>query len=171
VPSANLIFTVAAPNGAFVTVTFNTPSGFLAPIEDSDGNKLVGPQTRTATVTPPETTRPTILSATAFVGSSTLTLTFSEPVYCLPFSPFSTFAIRDDDPSADSVVTGMGSNACGATQATADTSFSVTVNQPFRSDRNYTFAVVPVIVTEIRDIAGNWLLATELPIALTPFVP
>jgi len=170
VSSANVILPQAAPNGAFVTVTFST-LGFFAPLEDSDGNALMAPQTRTATAAPPETMRPTILSATAAVGAVTVTLTFSEPVYCLPFSTFGTFAIHDDDPAADPVVTGMGSNPCSTSQATADTSFSVTTNTPFLADRNYTFAVVPLIVPEIRDVMGNWLLAAEVPIVVAPYVP
>jgi hypothetical protein len=170
VVTANLLFPFAAPNGAFVTVTANT-AGFQSSLEDSDGNALLAPQTRTATATPPETIRPTIVSATSAVGTSTVTLTFSEPVYCLPFSVFDTFAIHDDDPSADPVVTGMGSNACAPSVGTADTSFSVTTNTPFLTGRTYTFVVVPAFVPQIRDIFGNALLAAEVPIAVAPFVP
>ena len=66
VVTANLVFPFAAPNGAFVTVTANT-AGFQSSLEDSDGNALLAPQTRTATATPPETTRPT-RSPTATLG-------------------------------------------------------------------------------------------------------
>jgi hypothetical protein len=170
VVTANLLFPVAAPNGAFVTVTANR-SGFQSSLVDSDGNALLAPQTRTATATPPETTRPRIVSATSSVGTNTVTLTFSEPVYCLPFSVFDTFAIHDDDPSADPVVTGMGSNSCAPSIGTADTSFSVTTNTPFLSGRTYTLVVVPLVVPQIRDIFGNSLLPAEIPIAVAPFVP
>jgi hypothetical protein len=170
VVTANLLFPSAAPNGAFVTVTANT-SGFQSSLLDSDGNALLAPQTRTATATPPERIRPTIASATATLGSLTVTLTFSEPVYCLPFSVLDTFAIHDDDPSADPVVTGFGSNACASSLATADTSFSVTTNTSFLSGRTYTLVVVPLFVPQIRDIFGNSLNAVEVPIAIAPFVP
>jgi hypothetical protein len=168
--TANLLFPSAAPNGAFVTVTANT-SGFQSSLIDSDGNALLAPQTRTATATPPETTRPTIVSATSTLGALTMTLTFSEPVYCLPFSVFDTFAIHDDDPAADPVVTGMGSNPCATSIGTADTSFSLTTNSSFLSGRTYTLVVVPLFVPQIRDIFGNSPVAVEVPIAVAPFVP
>jgi hypothetical protein len=169
VVTATLLFPFAAPNGAFVTVTANT-SGFQSSLVDSDGNALLAPQTRTATATPPETTRPTIVSATANVGSQMVTLTFSEPVYCLPFSVFDTFAIHDDDPAADPVVTGMGF-PCSSSIGTADTSFTLTTNTSFLSGRTYTLVVVPLFVPQIRDIYGNSLNGVEVPIALAPFVP
>ncbi|MGH2490197.1 MAG: hypothetical protein ACRDF9_01695 [Candidatus Limnocylindria bacterium] len=170
VATAIVLLVQAAPPGAFVTVTFNT-LGFLAPVEDRDGNPLVAPQTRIAIATPPETVRPTIVSATSAVGTNTVRLTFSEPIWCLPFSVVGTFAIHDDDPADDPVVTGMGSDGCGPSIGTADTSFSVTVSPPFRSDRNYTFVVVGGFTPNVRDLFGNWLFATEIPIVVAPFVP
>jgi hypothetical protein len=170
VAAANLLLVQAAPPGAFVTVTFNTLS-FFAPVADRDGNALVAPQTRIAIATPPETVRPTIVSATSAVGATTVRLTFSEPIYCLPFSVVGTFAIHDDDPDNDIVVTGMGSDACGLSVLTADTSFAVTTSAAFRPDRNYTFVLVGGFTPNVRDIFGNWLFALEIPIAVAPYVP
>jgi len=168
--TAIVLFPNAAPPGAFVTLTANT-AGFQSSLLDVDGNALIAPQTRTATATPPETTRPMITSATSAVGTSQVKLTFSEPVWCQPFSPFTTFAIRDDNPSDDPVVTGMGSDGCGPSLLTADTSFSVTTSTPFQSDRNYTFVVVGGFTPNVRDIYGNWVFTAELPIVVAPYVP
>jgi hypothetical protein len=117
----------------------------------------VGPQTRTTVATAPETIRPTIVSANGAVGSTTLTFTFSEPVYCtaLSFDP-TDFNLTDSNTStADPIVVSAGfSNVCGATQSTADTSFSVSLNQPLPAERTYT-ATITAEFNELQDVAGN----------------
>jgi hypothetical protein len=167
--TANVLFPNAAPFGAFVTLTANT-AGFQSSVLDIEGNALIAPQTRTATATAPETIKPRIVSATSAVGTATVTLTFSEPVYCLPFFPLDVFAIHDDDPGADLVITGMGSDVCSTALTTADTSFSLTTLSAFRPGLSYTFVVINFL-PQIRDLAGNILLAAEVPIAVAPFVP
>lgn len=169
VATANLAFPLAVPNGAFVGVTLNGLFfGSAGPFADSDGNPIEAPQTRTATATPPETIRPTLLSATATVGSQTLTLGFSEPVYCgfsLTFNA-SDFTISDDDAATDDLmVTGAGANSCASTQVTADLSFSVITHAPFLSGRNYTVTLTPEF-NEIQDVVGNDLQPTDRPIVV-----
>jgi len=169
VATANLAFPLEVPSGAFVGVTLNGLFfGSAGPFADSDGNPIEAPQTRTATATRPETTRPTLLSATATLGSRTLTLTFSEPVYCgfsLMFTA-SDFTISDDDAATDDLmVTGPGANQCASTQLTADLSFSVTTHATFLLGRNYTVTLTPEF-NEIQDVVGNDLQPTDRPIVL-----
>src|SRR5687768_6716596 len=75
-------------NGAFVEVTLNarniaTAASDNESMRDVAGNFASAPQARQATATAPETTAPTLVSASGAVGSSTLTLNFSEPVKCV----------------------------------------------------------------------------------------
>jgi hypothetical protein len=162
VATANLLLANAMPNGAFVGVTLN-PSFFgslSGGFSDRDGNLIRAPQTRTATVTAPETIRPTLASATTTVGSTTLTLTFSEPVWC-SFSLLyneTDFTISDNDPATvDPMVTGPGTDFCGFSQIGADLSFSIITNAPFLAGRSYAVTLTPE-ANEIQDVVGNDLL-------------
>ena len=161
VTTAILGLTSAAPNGAFVTITlnFSFPSG--STLRDVDGNLARTPQTHTATATAPETIQPTITSASAAVGATSLTITFSEPVYCSPTLVYSAddFTITDNDPAtADPAVTGAGTNGCGFSALSADTSFSVNTNGPFLPGRIYIVTITPES-NEIQDVVGNDLLS------------
>jgi hypothetical protein len=162
VSTANLLLVVSAPNGAFVTVNINSSFGpFASWLRDRDGNLARAPQTRIAIATAPETTRPMIVSAAALIGATTLTINFSEPVYCAPFLIYgdSDFTISDGDPgTADPVVTGAGPNPCGGSLLTADTSFSVNTSEPFLPGRTYTVTLTPE-ADEIQDVVGNDLLS------------
>ena len=160
VSAANLLLLSPAPNGSFVTVTLNpTFSSFNVDLRDRDGNLARAPQTRTATVAPPERIPPSIISATAGIGATSAAITFSEPVYCTAFfvEP-SRVTISDDDPAnVDLVAVAMSPNdPCGSTQVSAHASFSVTTNGPFLPGRTYTVTLRPQ-PSEIRDIAGNSL--------------
>jgi hypothetical protein len=126
-------------------------------IRDTAGNFSAAPQARQATATAPETTAPTLVSASAAVGSSTLTLNFSEPVQCTGIS-FTTEDITlsdGDSATTDPSPTGVaGSNACGTSPTTADTSFSIVVGTSFPADRTYTVTLTPE-TDQLQDIVGN----------------
>jgi hypothetical protein len=162
VATANLLLAFAIPNGAFVGVTLNSsfPGSVSGTLADRDGNLIRAPQTRTATATAPETVRPTLVSATTTVGSTTLTLAFSEPVWCF-FSLLyneTDFTISDNDTTTvDPNVTGQGSDSCGVSQNTADLSFSITTDAPFLAGRSYIVTLTPE-ANEIQDVVGNDLL-------------
>ncbi|MDQ2912817.1 MAG: Ig-like domain-containing protein, partial [Chloroflexota bacterium] len=149
--------------GAFVEVTLNTRGAATTAsdneaIQDKAGNRALAPQARQATAQTPETTPPTLVSASGNVGSPTITLTFSEPVYCSAAAGW-VFAAEDivvDDTSSttDPSVTGAGSNACGTTPTTADTSFSFTISPSLKADTTYTVTLSPE-ANEIQDVFGN----------------
>ena len=160
------------PNGAFVEATLNirgvaTTASDNEDIRDIAGNFASAPQSRQATATAPETTAPTIVSAQGAVGSTTVTVTFSEPVYCTGLT-FGGEDITLDDSNAataDPTVTGTGSNACGSGVTTADTSFSVTLGAALPADRTYTLTLTPE-ANQLQDIVGNEL-ANPSSIAFT----
>jgi hypothetical protein len=162
VSTATLQLTNPVPNGAFVEATLNAVPGGTSTntdITDAAGNAANAPQSRQATATAPETTAPTISSITGAVGATTLTITFSEPVYCTGFSFDTTDITITDNNNAttDPTAAGAGTNACGATPTTADTSFSVNLNSPLPSDRTYVVTLTPE-ANEIQDIVGNDLV-------------
>jgi len=158
VTSAVLQLTNAIPNGAFVEATLNATAGTTnTNITDSAGNAAAAPQARQATATAPETTAPTVTSITGAVGSTTMTITFSEPVYCTGFNPADLTDLSFTDNNAattEATITGYGSNSCGTTPATADTSFSVTLSAPLPADRTYVVTLAPDL-NEIQDVVGN----------------
>jgi IPT/TIG domain-containing protein len=161
VTQAVVQLTTPMPNGAFVEATLNVRGAATAAsdnesIRDAAGNFILAPQARQATATAPETTAPTIASASGAVGSTTVTVTFSEAVYCTGFSFNGTDITLDDSNSAtvDPTVTGAGTNACGGSPTTADTSFSFTVGSALPADRQYTLTLTPE-AGEIQDIVGN----------------
>jgi hypothetical protein len=158
VSTAVLQLTTPMPNGAFVETTLNAvPAGGTtnANIEDAANNLAAAPQARQSTATAPETTAPTIVSASGAVSSNTITINFSEPVFCTGFSFDSTDITVDDTSSAtDPTVTGAGANACGASATTADTSFSFTISPVLKADTTYTVTLTPG-ANEIQDVVGN----------------
>src|SRR5437762_1098106 len=111
---------------ALVEVTLNA-SGAATTVSDSDaildaaGNRILAPQDRQATAQTQETTPPTLISASGAVSSSTITLNFSEPVYCSAGWTYNAADITVDDTSSstDPVVSGSGSNLCGTSPTTA----------------------------------------------------
>jgi hypothetical protein len=167
VTSANVQLFVEAPPGALVIMTLNASGGNA--IGDSLGQGTVAPQTQTATATAPETVRPTILSASASVGSTTVTLVFSEAVLCTGLSFDASDITLSDSIAAtsDPLVVGAGSNACGSASFTADTSFSVITNSAFPADRMFTMTFTPE-ANEIQDVVGNDLLSPATVTFTTP---
>jgi hypothetical protein len=157
VATANLLLAFPIPNRAFVGVTLNSfGSPIAGTLSDRDGNLIRAPQTRTATATAPETVRPALVSATTTVGSTALTLTFSEPVWCQALSYDATdFTISDHDvATVDPNVTGAGPDFCGFSPTGADLSFSITTDAPFLAGRSYVVTLTPE-ANEIQDVVGN----------------
>ncbi len=156
VSSANIQLVNASPNGAFVIVTLN----FVGPaLRDAVGNTVASPQTWTTFASGPERTRPTLVSATGSVGTTTLTLDFSEPVWCtgLSFDP-TDFTMTDNNSStADPIIVGAGPNSCGFSPLAADTSFSVNLNAALPASTTFTLTITPE-ANEIQDVVGNDLL-------------
>jgi hypothetical protein len=160
VTTAILTLTTAMPNGAFVETTLNAnPStGTTNPdIVDVAGNPASAPQAKQATATAPETTPPTLASASGAVGTTTLTLTFSEPVQCNgAWLPAANVSMTDfNSATVDPTVSGYGSTACGTSATTATSSFKLTTNIAMPADRQYTVTVACNSGTDITDIVGN----------------
>jgi hypothetical protein len=171
VTTATLLLASPLPNGAFTELTLMAAAGTCVPtttatcnvnITDKAGNTAVAPQSRQTTATAPETTAPTITAVSGAVGTSTITVTFSEPVYCTGFSFDTTDITLTDNNAAttDPTAAGAGGNACGGGPTTADTSFSFLTNIPLPADRTYTLTLTPE-ANEIQDIAGNDLATTS----------
>ena len=164
----NLQLTNAMPTGSFVEATlqsaasaqpaFGASTTRNTDFQDAAGNNASAPQARQATTTAPETTKPQVVSGQGAVGSSAITLTFSEPVYCTGFSFDATdITITDNNSSTtDPIAAGAGTNACGSNSTTADTSFSFATNTPLPADRTYVVTLTPE-GSEITDIVGNVL--------------
>src|SRR5258706_1859526 len=147
VTTAILTLTTPMPNGAFVETTLNAqPStGTTNPnIVDVAGNPASAPQSRQATATAPETTPPTLASASGAVGTTTLALTFSEPVQCPgTWNPVGNVTMTDfNSATSDPVVTGyLAGSACGNSATTATATFKLTTNIAMPADRQYTVTV------------------------------
>jgi hypothetical protein len=161
VTSATVVMTQTVTPGAFVEVTLTETvpgdnTGFNARIADAAGNDVAAPQARQATAAAPETTAPTLISASGAVGATTVTVNFSEPVYCTGFSFDGTdITIADNDTTTtDPTVTGAGTNACPTVRSSADTSFSFTLSSGLLADKTYTVTLTPE-TNEIQDTANN----------------
>ena len=152
VTTANVFLTTTAPNGSFVAVTLETAGG--ADIRDAAGNTASAPRSNTTTATAPDTTRPTITSASGSGGSTTLTLNFSEPVWC------GDAATTGPDAGDIAVTTGTttilntDADTCPTTAATAATSFTVTLASPLASSTSYSVTYT-VGADETQDVTGN----------------
>jgi hypothetical protein len=172
VTDATLTLATAMPNGAFVETTLNSVGASTtrnANIVDAAGNTASAPQSRQATATAPETTPPTLASASGAVGTSTLTLTFSEPVQCSgAWSPAANVTLNDfNAATGDPSVTGYGSTACGNSATTATSSFKLALGSALPADRQYTVTVNCNSTTDITDIVGNPLACPATVIFVT----
>ena len=146
------------PNGAFTEATLNsTAAGINGNIVDTSGNPAVAPQSRQTTATPPPSAAPAISSITGAVGATSMTITFSEAVWCNGFNPATSITLSDNNSATtDPTVTGFGSNACGGSNLTADTSFSVTLGTALPAATTYTVTMTPA-AGQIQDQYGNSL--------------
>src|SRR3990170_8158828 len=86
VATYNIFLDNPVSNGAFVEATLLVSGNTTSPgvndnefVIDASGNEANAPQSRQATATAPETTKPTFISASGAVGQPNITLTFSEP--------------------------------------------------------------------------------------------
>jgi len=159
VASAQVITSTVVPPGSFVEITLNETvvgGGTNTSIRDAAGNTVAAPQARSGTAGTLETTAPTITSATGAVGASTITVNFSEPVWCSGFTFDSTdITISDNDSAtADPTAAGAGTNLCSATRSGADTSFSFNTSIPLLAAHTYTITLTPE-ANEIQDTANN----------------
>ncbi|HEV8537150.1 MAG TPA: IPT/TIG domain-containing protein [Candidatus Limnocylindria bacterium] len=158
VTSATLFLASSIPPGAFVEVTLQTSGSTTANdhIVDLSDNQIKAPQAQTATAGTPETTKPTIVSASGAVGAGEITLNFSEAVFCTGISYNDTdFAITDNNSATtDPTVDAAGTDPCSTTQQTADSSFQISTSFPLPADRTYT-VTINTETGELTDIAGN----------------
>jgi hypothetical protein len=155
VTSAQIVMPTNVTPGAFVEVTLNETvlgAGTNTSIVDTSGNVANAPQARQATATAPETTPPTITSASGAVGASSVTVNFSENVYCTGAVPGS-FALTDNDSTTvDPTITAI--TGCGASQLTADSSIGLTTSTALPADRTYNLSWTTG-ANQIQDVAGN----------------
>jgi hypothetical protein len=152
----------AIPNGAFVEATLLAQGATTTAndnIIDASGNEAAAPQSRQATATAPETTRPTFVSATGAVGQPNITLTFSEPVYCDAGQPVVTdFNIDEQGTTSDPTVIAVGNtNACGTGRSTADSSFNIQLGTNLEADTSYVVTITSTASGDIQDAVGNTL--------------
>src|SRR5206468_13051046 len=101
VAAATIVMGTTVTPGAFVEVTLNervAGAGTNTALVDASNNPAAAPQARQANATAPETTAPTISSASGAVGSQTVVVNFSEPAYCTNVVP-SAFILTDNDSS------------------------------------------------------------------------
>jgi len=134
----------------------------------SASNTLVAPQARTNTAGTPETTPPTIISVTGAVGATSITLNFSEPVWCSPaptgnWTYDSNDITLDDSNSAttDPTANGAGSVPCPTQRANASATFKVALGTALPADRVYTVSVTPE-ANDVQDTVGNDLAAQSI---------
>ena len=171
VTDAILTLATPMPNGAFVETTLLSVGASAtrnADIVDAAGNTASAPQARQATATAPETTPPTLASASGAVGTSTMTLTFSEPVQCpAAWAPAANVTLNDfNAATTDPAVTGFGSTPCGTGPTTASSSFKLALNMALPADRQYTVTVT-CAAGDITDVVGNSLVCPATVIFTT----
>jgi hypothetical protein len=163
VSTFNIFLTSSIPNGAFVEATLTETvagAGTNTSITDASGNPAKAPQSRQATATAPETTKPTFVTASGSVGQPIITLTFSEPVWCDAGQPVPTDFTIDDQSIAtgDPSVTAVGdTNACGTSRTNADTSFNIRISANLKPDVSYTVTINAGATGDIQDTVNNTL--------------
>jgi hypothetical protein len=141
-----------------VEATLNeTTTGANANYEDASGNPAAAPQARQAVATAPETTKPDLTAASGNVGSTTITLTFSEPIFCddAPgFTPATDITVNNLD-GADPTVTGYGSDPCTTDRAQAEVTFNIALATDIEADSEYEVTIVDK--SGVQDAANNIL--------------
>jgi hypothetical protein len=154
VTSFSIFLNQAVPPGAFVEATLLSGAN----TNDVSGNDANAPQSRQATAVAPETTRPVLISASGAVGQNSITLTFSEPVYCDGTLAPGDITVDNQSSTTDPSVTAIGTtNACGTSRSTADTSFNIIVSSPLAADTSYLVTITNAADDEIQDAVGNTL--------------
>jgi hypothetical protein len=161
VTSFTITLDSTVPPGAFVEAILNerpADSDENVGYEDEAGNAASAPQARQATATAPETIDPDLISASGNVGGTTITLTFSEAIYCTGLDPATEINVTNED-DEDLTVTGYGTDPCTTVRADAETTFNIIVSPALDSDTTYTVSIDydAVAPDDIRDVAGNGL--------------
>jgi len=156
--TVTITLSAAVPPGALVEATLEESTagaGENVNYEDGAGNNAAAPQARQATATAPETTKPDLTAASANVGSSTIVLTFSEPIWCdATFDPVTDITVNNLD-GADPTVTGYGSDPCTNTRSDAETTFNISIAGDIEADSDYRVTVETQ--SGVQDAANNIL--------------
>jgi hypothetical protein len=150
--TAILTISPAMPNGAFVETTLNSIPAVggttNTSIVDTAANAANAPQSRQASATAPTTSAPTLVSASGAVGATTMTLTFSQPIYCTGFVPAGNITLNDNNTATvDPTVTGYGTVPCPTTALTASTTFNVTLSAGLPAATTYVVTMTPAAGT------------------------
>jgi len=148
VTTANVFLTTAAPTGSFVAVTLETQGGNK--LRDTAGNLAVAPRSNTTTAGAADTTAPTLTGASGNGGSTTLTLTFNEPVWCGDAREAGDITVT----TGTTTIASTATNTCPTTAATAATSYTVTLASALASSTSYSVTVTSD-ANETQDVAGN----------------
>jgi len=167
VSTFQIFLTTTPPSGSFVEATLlatdatgcpttESPAGNENSVTDASGNCSYAPIARQATVVAPETTKPTISSASGAPGQNTVVLTFSEPVWCDAGQPLpGDFTVDNQSSTTDPTVTAV--TGCGTDQMTADNKISLTLSANLSSNTTYAVTLGTGGSGDIQDIAGNTL--------------
>jgi hypothetical protein len=176
VTTANLFLTTALPPGAFVEVDINqnTPASPLNPTPasaagtckpaslstcntnfiDASGNTMVAPQGQTASAQSAPGGAPTIASATGAVGTSTVTVNFSQAIFC-PAATQPTvpghFTLSSGG-TGDPTFTGFVTTPCPTLQQNAITAFKLGTSKTLPSNTTYTLTFTPTANNEITNV-------------------
>jgi hypothetical protein len=160
--TTQLLLTNSAPPGSFIEGTLlqdGVGSGKQDFYRDAAGNGAAAPQTHTNFAGTPDTTAPTITSVVGTQGSNTLTLNFSEPVWCGDTNG-PDLADITVTPTSGAALGSTGVDTCGTANAGAATmSFTVTLGGNLQSAMTYTLQYPVVGTDEVQDVAGNDLAA------------
>jgi len=153
--TATIVMPTNVTPGAFVEVTLNETvlgAGTNTSIIDVASNAASAPQARQATALAPETTPPTVTSASGAVGASSVTVNFSESVYCTG-AVAASWSLTDNN-SATTDPTILAITGCGGTQLAADGSIGLTTSIPLPADTTYNLSWTTG-ANQIQDVAGN----------------
>ena len=154
--TATIVMPTNVTPGAFLEVTLNETvlgAGTNTSIIDVSSNAAAAPQARQATATAPETVAPTVTSASGAVGALSVTVNFSEPVYCTLATAASWTLSDNNTATTDPTVTAI--TGCGAGQLTADGSIGLTTSFGLPADTTYNLSYTSSVTNEVQDVAGN----------------
>ncbi|TMC41873.1 MAG: hypothetical protein E6J23_12735 [Chloroflexi bacterium] len=155
VTTANLFLANPMPPGAFVEADLNANAGACvnpanttcnSNFVDSSGNTINAPQGQTASATTAPGGAPTITSASGAVGGTTVTINFSQIVWCNAAGGFAAgdFTLNDNNAATtDPTFTAQDATSkCGATQQTAGTPLVLDTSAPLPAATTYTLTFV-----------------------------
>ena len=154
--TATIVMPTNITPGALVEVTLNETvlgAGTNTSIVDTSSNVANAPQARQATASAPETTPPTVTSASGAVGATSVTVNFSENVYCTGGAPGDWTLTDNNSSTTDPTITAV--TGCGGTQLTADQSIGLTTSFGLPADTTYNLIYTSSVANEVQDIAGN----------------